>query len=359
MEVFFPESNLLGKLAGRSGDGRILLVTGPQLYEICGVAGELAGILGERGFLRLSDFSPNPSVECFQRLHREIRSAGLDGFSAILAIGGGTSIDLAKLVKAFAWQEAFVAADLGRELGRVWEVPLLAVPTTAGSGSEATHFAVIYDGHEKHSVADERLRPDYVFLEPRLLRSLPAEEAAAGGLDALCQGIESFWSVGATGPSRALAAEAVGLAWENLEAFVIERDAASMDAMARAAHLAGRAIDITKTTAPHAVSYPLTSGFGVRHGHAVALMLAAMLPFNAAAESAEVRRVVGEVCSMLGVENADAREAAERLLRMVRRLGLPTELADLGICNDGDLEFILDHGFNPERVGNNPRVLSR
>ena len=233
------------------------------------------------------------------------------------------------------------------------------MPTTAGSGSEATHFAVIYDGHEKYSVADPQLRPDCVFLEAQLLESLPVEEAAASALDALCQALESFWSVRATPRSRELAAAAAHLAREHIESFVLRRDPSSMDAMMRAAFTAGRAIDITKTTAPHAVSYPLTSRFGVRHGHAVALMMAAILPFNAGAESPEVRRVVEEVCSMLGVKNGDAQAAAARLLDTVGRLGLETRLPDLGICTGADLEFIIGHGFNPGRVGNNPRTLTR
>ncbi|MFT5856289.1 MAG: alcohol dehydrogenase class IV [Verrucomicrobiales bacterium] len=359
MDVFLADEGQLESLAGRGGEGRILLVTGAMFFETCGAADRLGPILENNGYLRFSDYSRNPTVESFGRLHQAVRADGLDGFSAILAVGGGTSIDLAKLLKAFARNEEFNPMTLREPLVELWDIPLLAVPTTAGSGSEATHFAVIYDGHEKLSIADQHLRPDAAFLEPELLRSLPQAEAASGGLDALCQGIESFWSDHATERSLSLAADAARLAWETLESFVLERTGASMDAMGYAALTAGKAIDLTKTTAPHAISYPLTSRYGVGHGHAVALMLAAILPFNAQSASAEVRRKIDAVCRMLGVENGGALEAAEVLRAKIRRLGLSTELPDLGISTEDDLEFILNHGFNPGRVANGPRALAR
>src|SRR5690606_25840825 len=139
--------------------------------------------------------------------------------------------------------------------------PLLAVPTTAGTGSEATHFAVVYIDGVKHSLAHPLLRPDLVILDPLLTYAMPPGLTAATGLDALSQGIEALWAVGATTKSVGYAARAVELAAGALETAVIAPDRTARRAMMEAAHASGLAIDISKTTAPHALSYAISTDF--------------------------------------------------------------------------------------------------
>ena len=151
-------------------------------------------------------------------------------------------------------------------------IPVMAVPTTSGTGSEATHFAVIYKDGVKQSIADQALLPEYVVLQPDVLKTLPLYQKKCTMLDALCQAIESWWSKAATLESICYARQAIRLILTYMDAYM-ENEAEGNQNMLIAAHLAGKAINITTTTAPHAMSYALTSLYGIPHGHAVALCL--------------------------------------------------------------------------------------
>lgn len=205
--------------------------------------------------VRFSDFSPNPDWASAQKAADAFQESGCD---MIAAVGGGSAMDVAKCVR----------------LWRGGAAKLLAVPTTAGSGSEATHFAVVYRDGKKQSIADEACRPNAVLLDPSVLATLPLYHKRSAMLDALCHGVESFWSVHATQESQALAAQAIEMILAHYQGYLAEgRDGA---VMLRAAHLAGKAIDITQTTAAHAMSYQLTKRCGLAHGHAAAVCAAAL-----------------------------------------------------------------------------------
>ncbi len=152
------------------------------------------------------------------------------------------------------------------------KIPLLAIPTTAGTGSESTHFAVVYVKGKKQSVAHEALLPDRVLLDASALKGLPEYQKKCTLMDAMCQAIESWWNVNRTEESVTYAKEALQRSLANRQAYLQGEEVAAHE-MLRAANLAGRAINITKTTAPHAMSYKLTSLYGLSHGHAVALCL--------------------------------------------------------------------------------------
>lgn len=174
----------------------------------------------------------------------------------IVVIGGGSSIDIAKCIKYY----------------NHIDTPILAVPTTSGTGSEATHFAVFYKKGRKCSIADEKLLPNYVILEPTLLKTLPLYQKKCTMLDALCQAIESWWSKKATDESIGYSRQAIDLILNYMESYLKNEDEGNKN-MLLASNLAGKAINITTTTAPHAMSYRLTSLYGLPHGHAVALCL--------------------------------------------------------------------------------------
>lgn len=191
-------------------------------------------------------------------------------FDAIVSIGGGSAIDVAKAILAFSNMDPsrnYMEQEIIES-----KIPHLAVPTTAGTGSESTHFAVVYVNGEKKSIAHESLLPDYALLEPLYLESLPLFQKKCTILDALCQAIESYWSVNSTEESRGYAKEAINLILRNIDAYIAEKSSVYAR-IAKAANLAGRAIDITQTTAAHAMSYKLTSLYGIPHGFAVAVCL--------------------------------------------------------------------------------------
>jgi len=275
-------------------------------------------------------------------------------------------IDIAKLLKAFWFDPTSINIHLegGGQLPSC-ELPLIAMPTTAGSGSDATSFAVLYKDKEKYSVEADGLLPDFSLVIPSLLKSVPKHTAACTGMDALCQGIESYWSIHSTEESRRLAGEAIDLAWNWVEKAVNERSSEALNHMAKASHLAGCAINITKTTAPHAVSYPMTSYFGVTHGHAVGLLTARFLPFNEGVTEEDcldvrgaewVKEQLREISCKLGAN--DAEHASGSLLGKMQNIGLPTNLPKLGIKTPDDIAIVIQKGFDPSRVKNNPRTIS-
>lgn len=215
-----------------------------------------------------SEFTPNPlyeqvvsGVSLFNREHCEM----------IIAIGGGSTIDVAKCIKLYSKmdpaenyldQEPF---DTG--------IPLVAIPTTAGTGSESTRHAVIYYEGAKQSISHPSIVPDYAVLETSVLKTLPLYQKKCTMLDALCQGIESWWSVNSTPESMEYSRETVERILANWESYIFENDECAAKEIMLAANFSGRAINITATTAAHAMSYKLTSLYHLPHGHAVAVSM--------------------------------------------------------------------------------------
>ena len=218
-----------------------------------------------------SDFEANPT--CKQAAHAALRLQKQQ-IDAMVAIGGGSALDVAKAALAFASepQQALAILQCHQKMQPL-KIPFMAIPTTAGSGSEATHFAVIYHQAKKYSLSHPALQPDFVFLDGDLTRSTDHTVASAAALDVVCQSIESLWSKAATAESQNYAKQALTLCHQHLTDAVVHRQHSAQDRLLEAAYLAGAAINISKTTAPHAFSYHLTQHYHVKHGHAVALCL--------------------------------------------------------------------------------------
>lgn len=212
-------------------------------------------------------FTSNPDYEDVKKgveLFRE------NSYTAIVSIGGGSAIDVAKAILAFSNMDP--SKDYMEQEITESGVLHLAVPTTAGTGSESTQFSVIYVEGEKKSLSHECLLPDYALLEPAYLASLPIFQKKCTLMDALCQAIESYWSVNSTQESKEYAREAINIILRNITSYLDGGETARGMVM-KAANLAGRAIDITQTTAAHAMSYKLTSLYGIPHGYAVGVCL--------------------------------------------------------------------------------------
>ena len=199
----------------------------------------------------------NPTIEFAENLLKEAKNC-----DEIVSIGGGSTIDVGK----------FLAFSLNKKH--------TAIPTTAGSGSEVTKFAVFIKGGEKISWENDKLIPDKFILDPSLVVSLPPHQTASGGLDALCQAIESYWSPLATKESKYYSIAAIILVMDNLEKSYKEPENEELRKyMLWAANFSGRAINITRTSICHAVSYPLTIHYKIPHGIACALTLSAFMGF--------------------------------------------------------------------------------
>ncbi|NWK55159.1 phosphonoacetaldehyde reductase [Verrucomicrobiaceae bacterium N1E253] len=349
----------------RSKIQSVLLVTGTNLYTASGADKKLVHLLEGKRVRKIDGLQINPQADEVVGLLQGLQTD--PPYDAILAIGGGSVIDVAKLLKAFWHHPELLLPGLHHSDSlHPANIPLIAIPTTAGSGSEATHFAVVYHNKEKHSIAHPDLLPDLAIIDSELLHSLPQHIAAASGMDALCQGIESYWSIHSTEASRSLAKEAIQLAWSSLKPAVLDKDPDALEQLARASHLAGQAINLTKTTAPHAVSYALTSYFGLQHGHAVGLLTPAFLKFNAEVTDADcldprgaawVKQSIHEIVDLLGYQTVA--QAANGITQLIHDLGLETDFSKLGIQSESDIQLILDNGFNPGRVNNNPRKVTK
>lgn len=249
---------------------RILVVHGRTSFIESGAKNILAG-LHDFEFIHFDDVKANPETESVIRCTELFTRTQPD---TILAIGGGSVIDTAK--GTIAYMSGTPESEiLANNFDPGAAKPLfIAIPTTAGSGSEATPFAVLYKNGIKHSIAHQLLLPEIVFLDPELTLSCSRQLTLASGLDAVCQSIESLWSKGATAQSREYAEEALALLLPNI--FNIINSPSNLvlrTPMLMGANLAGKAIAISRTTAAHALSYGLTSRYDIPHGIAVLLVM--------------------------------------------------------------------------------------
>lgn len=354
-------TNKLSEIGAR----RILLVTGKSSYISSGAEAFVHSALNDQSILRFNEFDPNPKLDDL--------IDGLEIFSnyrpdCIVAIGGGSVLDMAKLINFFG----STGLDPSEYLtGKVQFkpqslLPLTAIPTTAGTGSEATHFSVLYKEKVKYSVAEQCMLPNIVILNPALTKSMTPYQSACTGIDALAQGIESFWAVGSTLKSREYAVKGIRLALQYLERSVLNPDEVSIKGMQDAAYWSGRAINVSKTTLCHALSYSLTSHFGLPHGHAVALTLPAVFLVNAGVSDADVndprgaehvRGIVKSLCELLGVANPEA--GADWIQCLFERIGISNSwISENGFSPQQARVFILQE-INVERLLNNPRKIGK
>lgn len=222
-----------------------------------------------------SDFTPNPLYEQVCNGIELLKSSKSD---TILAVGGGSAIDVAKCIKLAVLAEEGNAAIIpplvsNRVTCDGARLPFIAIPTTAGTGSESTHNAVMYFEGAKQTVTNDGVLPDYAVLEPSVLKTLPLYQKKCTMMDALCQGIESWWSVNSTEESYEYSRMTVELIMANWKKYIFENDDDATAQIMLAANYSGRAINITQTTAAHAMSYKITSLYKLPHGHAVAICL--------------------------------------------------------------------------------------
>lgn len=286
-----------------------------------------------------SGYHPNPDlIDCTAGADM-YRENGCDG---LISIGGGSAMDTAKGIKALLLAEDMDTVRASR-LPEGAKLPHIAIPGTAGTGAEATPIAVVYEHNEKLSLDHPALLPEGILLDGSLLDTLPLYHKKACAMDALCQGIESFWAAKATAESRIHAERAIRGVMENLTDY-LSGDASATDAVLEAAYESGCAIRISRTTAAHAMSYQITKRVGLTHGHACMLTLPHL--WRHMGESP----VLTELAAMM---NTTPDAAPELLLGMLATLDmLPDSLPD-----DATLDA-LAASVNTERLGNHPEPLT-
>lgn len=302
-------------------------------------------------YVVFSDFTPNPLYEDVCK--------GVDLFQitkcdTILAVGGGSSLDVAKCIKLYcrmSKDDIYLNQEY-KDTG----VKLIAIPTTAGTGSESTRYAVIYYEGKKQSVTHDSIIPNVVVLEPKVLKTLPLYQKKCTMLDALCQGIESWWSVNSTDESKKLSKDAVETIMKWWYEYIFENTDESARQIMQAANLAGQAICITQTTAPHAFSYKITSLYKLPHGHAAAVGMAEIWEYMLSHPEKCIdprgkdylNSIFCDIAHAMGVDNPYA--ARDIFCHMLKDMDIQSpEATDKG----KELE-ILSTSVNPIRLKNNP-----
>jgi len=360
--IGFGKLERLETVIGSAGAKSLFLVTGGSSYTLSGARERIEAIVDDIPYVRFTA-TQNPDIKLIKEGIQAFGNAGPD---MVIGVGGGSVLDTAKSVNALAAQEGTPEDYVrGRPLVRKG-VRLVAIPTTSGTGSEATHFATIYIKKKKYSLAHrENMFPDVSIVDPALTRTLPPYITACTGLDALCQGIESLWSINSTKESRKWATQAIELSYTNIEQAVNDPNRDARLRMAQASNYSGKAINISKTTACHSVSYPLTSYYSVPHGHAVALTIPSFIEFNALVndENCNDKRGPGFVRdkmeTLFEILDCSGPAAAKgKLEDLMSKIGVSTRLSDLGIGEKG-IQLLSDKGFTPHRMGNNPRMVAR
>ena len=305
-----------------------------------------------------SEFTPNPRYE---QVCKGIEFFQITKCDSILAVGGGSAIDVAKCIKlavlAKEGNNAIIPPIVNTRVDCDGSrLPFIAIPTTAGTGAESTHNAVMYYEGSKQTVTNDGILPDYAILEPSVLKTLPLYQKKCTMMDALCQGIESWWSVNSTEESYDYSRKTIELIMANWRKYIFENDDEAAKQIMLAANYGGRAINITATTAAHAMSYKITSLYGLPHGHAVAVCLPEIWEYmlgnmDKCIESrgkeymAGVFRIISEA---MGCE--DSKQAIGKFREMMKDMELANPIAE----NKEEELKVLSTSVNPVRLKNNP-----
>lgn len=305
--------------------------------------------------VKFDDFQPNPRYESVVDGVGLFRSKECD---SIIAVGGGSAIDVAKCIKLYSsfdgngsngsWLKTEIVPNT---------IPFLAMPTTAGTGSEATRYAVIYYGGVKQSITSESIIPGTVLLDKSALKTLPLYQKKATMCDALCHAIESFWSVNSTDESKKYSRDAIQGVMKYKEDYLSNTDEGNTG-MLLTANTAGKAINITQTTAGHAMCYKITSLFGVAHGHAAILCDRALFPWmiNNTDKCIDprgeeyIKKTLDDIGIAMGCK--DAQEGADKLVDIFSSLNL-----DIPSATDEQLKELAT-SVNPVRLKNHPIELT-
>lgn len=355
--------NKLPKILSDLNSNNIFLVRGNRSYNISGAEGILNELLKNYSVTYFNEFTESPKLEDVIKGMDSLIETQCD---TVIAVGGGSVIDIAKSLNILSFQEEKPESIItGKSKIINKGKPLIAIPTTSGSGSEATHFAVVYIGKQKYSLAHEFILPEHEITDPQLTFNLPPDITATSGIDAFSQAIESYWNVNANEESKKYSSEAITLIINNLIQAINTPDEESRINLSRAAHLAGKAINITKTTAPHALSYSMTSNFGTAHGQAVSITLGEFLEYNynvsdkdlnSKKSLREVKNNLDELLLLLGCK--DVREGKTLINELMHKAGLKTKLPELNIKTEEDRRLIINE-VNLERLQNNPRKITK
>ena len=335
-QVFYGPgvSGQVGEKVQALGAKRVLVVTDKGVIS----AGLLDGItssLKEAGieYGIFSGVDPNPAIANVDQCVAALRESGAE---AVIGVGGGSPLDVAKATSILATNGGRISDYEGAEKVRQPTLPLLAIPTTAGTGSEVTIFTVITDPDRraKFTIASVRSAARMALVDPLLTMSMPPRLTAAVGMDVLTHAVESIISVMSWAPSQALALESIRLVSANLVEAVEKGDSfEARDGMMKASLLGGMCFNNTRLGPAHAMAHPVGGFFNAPHGVVNAILLPHVMEYSreyAVGKLAAIAQAMGVDTSQMSAEEA-SRAAVDAVRALGARIGIPKGLAAIGV----------------------------
>lgn len=337
---------------------KILVITGKNSFEKSGAKIKLEKLLQKKNvkfFLKESDYP-----ELYE-LQKFISLINLFKPDVILCVGGGAVLDLAKIGNCLCLENDYVnkikngSLHVSKKFTKV-----IAIPTTAGSGAEVTSNAVLYIDKIKYSIEGKSIKPDYAFIDPELVLSLSKSLSASSGFDAMSQAIESLFSKKSNDESVKYALKSLKYSYKNIENHINKKTFLTAYNMCNASFFSGKAINISKTTAPHAVSYPFTAYFGINHGHAVSLTLTDFIEYNFLKKnfsnaSFDLNNRYKLIFDIFKVSNFKG--LILKINKILYNINLETDFEKLNITSLNNIEKVVSN-INAQRLNNNPVPLS-
>ncbi len=304
--------------------------------------------------------SPEPEYVVVEKCTQFVEEHDYDG---IIAIGGGSVIDTAKAVSAFTGYKGELEELVGVDLVPQKGVPLIAIPTTSGTGSEVTNISILSDtkAQLKKGIVSDHLLPDLAIIAPEMTKTMPPSVTASSGIDALVHAVEAYISVNSSTFTDTLALKAIQLISDNLpKAYANPNNLVAREGMATGSLFAGMAFGNAGVGAVHALAYPLGGRYSIPHGVSNALLLPYVMEWNKIAcleRLQDIAIALGENVNGLSVyESADiAVQSMERLCRIVN---IPKGLSHFGIPREEIADMAADAIKVTRLLQNNPRQLS-
>ena len=356
-DIVFGEGSIkkLPEILSKCGAKKILVISGPHLKKM-GAVKKIEDTVAANG-IECKDFCDvegNPSTETVEKAANAYREMGAE---AIIAFGGGSPMDVAKAVGVIVKYGGKITEyeGGGKVPGEI--VPLIAIPTTAGTGSEVTAFSVITDHSRNYklTVFSYYLIPKYAILDPEFLYSLPSSIAAATGLDAFVHALESYLSRAASPFSDAMAEKAMELIGGNIRKFVACREnKEAAAAMLSGSMFAGIAFAWARLGDVHAMAHPLSAYFGIAHGVANAVLLPIIVDYNSLADNGRYEKIYNYI-SENPAEKFEPYMLAEKIKELTASLGIPSGLAQLGVTED-KIEAMAEDAMKSGNIAVNPRT---
>lgn len=337
---------------------KILIISGKNSFFKSG-----ANVKFKKSFVgkKVEFFFKNKKLPEFEELKRIISCIKKNQPDLILAIGGGCVMDYAKLANVLTYSDNLKKDILKNSALLKKFTTLFAIPTTAGSGAEVTPQSVIYIDKIKYSVAGREILPDEFFLFPDLVIKSPKIIKSSSGFDAIAQAVESMFSPNSNKKSFYYSKKSLELSLKNIVNSYKRPSINNTFEMSLAACYSGKAISITKTSVPHALSYPFTAHFGINHGHAVSLTFNEFLKFNFIhSEKSKRKSQLLKVYKILFslTKSSSIIELDNFFKKIKDEIRLENDFEKLKIDISKDLNKIIS-GVSPERLSNAPISISK